>query len=106
MNITKEVMQLSNQYVRGGGKTYRRKQVKRMLAFAAHCKASGIHSLGMVGKKQVVSYWKAHRELSDAIKMQHYDAIKTLWALAEKSTTPPTPFLTTERSDRGEAPRL
>lgn len=91
MKIVQEVEQLTRSYVRKGGKTNRRQQRARILAFADFCGQQGQNSLGQVGKAHVISYWKATKHLSDSTRYNHWRALVTLWGLAGKSGEPPKP---------------
>lgn len=93
--LVTEVRNLSNGYVRKGGKINRRQQRQRMLAFASFCENEGALYLDQVGGRHVVRYWKSEPmlELSDNTRMAHYRALVKLWELAEKNGGPPLPFL-------------
>lgn len=96
MKLQKQIVELSNAYVRKGGKDNRRQQAARMLAFAAHCETQGAFNIGQVGGKHVVSYWRALRTaggLADSTLYSHWLAIRELWHLANKAGEPPKPFL-------------
>lgn len=91
MKILKEAEFLTREYVRKGGKTNRRQQRARILAFADFCGQQGQNSLGQIGRAHVVAYWKANRHLSDATLYNHWCALVTLWKLSGKSGSPPKP---------------
>lgn len=96
MKLQKQIVELSNAYVRKGGKDNRQQQAARMLAFAAHCETLGASDIGQVGGKHVVSYWRALRTaggLADSTLYSHWLAIRELWHLANKTGEPPKPFL-------------
>ncbi|GAB6051156.1 hypothetical protein JCM16106_20120 [Hydrogenophilus islandicus] len=98
MRLIREVERLTRGYVRKGGKDNRRQQRARMLAFAEACARMGANSLGQVGKRHVVAYWKAHRDLAPATLYAHWLAIRELWRLAGKAGDPPRPIA--EADDR------
>lgn len=91
MQLLREVEVVARAYVRKGGKDNRRQQRARMLAFAEHAAASGVNSLGQLGKAHVIAYWKSHRELATATAYSHWLAIRQLWKLGGKSGEPPKP---------------
>lgn len=91
MKILKEAEFLTRGYVRKGGKTNRRQQRARILAFAQFCGQQGLNSLGQIGRAQVIAYWRTNRHLSDATLYNHWRALVTLWGLAGKSGEPPKP---------------
>ncbi|NYT72815.1 hypothetical protein HZU72_10290 [Halomonas sp. QX-2] len=92
--LTSQITVLSNGYVRKGGKQNRKQQQKRMLAFGIFCSSQGATCMGQVGAKHVIRYWKSESMLdkSDATRLQHYYALKSLWGLAGKDGGPPKPF--------------
>lgn len=89
--IQHEIIQLTRDYVRGGGKTNRRQQLKRMLAFGIFAEQMGAKRLENVGGRHVIHYYKAHRHFSNTTLLNHYYAIKTLFSLSRKSV-PPKPI--------------
>ncbi len=80
----------------GNGKTSRARDRKKMLNFASEAGAEGPRCMAEVGKAHVIRYWKRRRDLSDAVKMQHFYALRHLWQLAGKAGGPPAPKLTSE----------
>ncbi len=91
--IIQEVRKLTHSYSRRGGKQNRKQQAHRMMKFAEFCAAEGANSLGQVGDRHVIRYWRATRELSEATRYNHWLALKHLWRLAGKSKEPPRPAL-------------
>ncbi|WP_418139968.1 hypothetical protein AB9R84_15630 (plasmid) [Oceanimonas smirnovii] len=91
MKILKEAELLTRGYVRKGGKTNRRQQRARILAFAEFCGQQGQNSLGQIGKAQVIAYWRTTRHLSDSTRYNHWRALVTLWQLSGKPGEPPKP---------------
>lgn len=98
MNLVYAVNKLTHAYACKGGKTNRRQQRKRMQAFAKHAANMGANSLGQVGARHVINYWKINRSLSPATAYNHWLAIRELWQLADKSGEPPRPFMRNEHS--------
>lgn len=91
-DIMQEIKNLTRDYVRRGGKANRRQQHKRMIEFGLFCRDSlQTPNLAAVGKRHVVSYYKSLKKLSDATRLSHYYAIKTLFLLAGKAM-PVKPF--------------
>lgn len=91
--IIQEVWRLSHSYVRKGGRANRKLQRKRMLAFAEFCAGEGAQSLGQVGDRHVIRYWRATADLSDTTRYNHWLALRILWRLAGKPKEPPAPRL-------------
>jgi hypothetical protein len=94
MKIVIEVQQLTNGYVKKGGKDNRRQQRARMIAFAEFCATLEVNSVGQIGKKHVIEYWKKNRNLAESTAYSHWLAIRSLWELSGKSGSPPKPFKT------------
>ena len=92
MKLINEVEALTHGYVRKGGKDNRRQQRARMISFAQHASASGVRSLGQIGKGHVIEYWKAHRDLATSTAYGHWLAIRELWRLSGKVGEPPRPW--------------
>lgn len=91
-DVVQEIKNLTRDYVRRGGKTNRRQQHKRMIEFGLFCRNNlETPNMAAVGKRHVVSYYKSIEDLSDATRLSHYYALKTLFALAGK-TVPVKPF--------------
>lgn len=86
-----ELRNLASGYIRKGGKDNRRQQAARMLAFARHAAGEGAQSLGQVGTRHVIRYWKSHRDLAIPTAYSHWLAIRELWRLAGKPGEPPRP---------------
>lgn len=89
-----EIRGLTSAYMRQGGKTNRRQQLRRMLAFGDFCEQEGVRSLAQVGARHVVRYWKSEPvlQLSDRTREGHYYAVAALWRIAGKPGKPPKPF--------------
>lgn len=104
MKLIREVQALTHGYVRKGGKDNRRQQRARMISFAEHCAEMGAESLGQVGKRHVISYWKANRALAPRTAYNHWLAIRELWRLAGKPGDPPRPRLPADQGEGGAAP--
>jgi len=97
MPVRREVIKITRDYVRRGGKGNRRKQLSRMVAFADFCEASspGI-ALAQVGGRHVIGYYRSILHLNQTTREAHYYAIATLFKLACKPA-PPRPY--TKRGD-------
>ncbi|HCI53075.1 MAG TPA: hypothetical protein DE312_07150 [Gallionella sp.] len=99
-----QVRELTFGWVRKGGKIGRREQVRIMLDFAGDVETLGPTSLGQVGARQVIQYWKANRHLSDATLMSRWYSIRHLWTLAGKSGEPPKPRLSQDVTANKQTP--
>lgn len=93
--LEREVLAITHKWRLRGGKTARGRDQKKMLAFARAAGADGARSLGQVGAAHVIRYWRFCRErgMSDAVMMQHFYALRHLWALAGEPGEPPRPRL-------------
>lgn len=92
LTLAKQLEKYSGDYVRGGGKDHRKKQVKRIIGFldwvASSEKVISLHGLG---KKHVIGFWKAHRHLSDETLHKYWLGISELWRWLDKHGEPPAP---------------
>ena len=92
MSLTREIRTLTHDFVRHGGKTNRRKQRERMLAFGAFAASSmGARAMQEVGKKHVIAFYRTHRDQAGRTKYAYFLAIRELWKLAGKPSEPPSP---------------
>jgi len=91
MNLYHEVYELTHHYVKKGGKRNRNQQRKRMLAFAKFAQSHGVKSLGQLGRRHVIMYWKLKNNLASRTLYNHWLAIRELWRLAGKVGEPTLP---------------
>ena len=89
--LVEQVQALARGYVRKGGKTNRKQQAARMMAFAAHCEGLGASEMGQVGSNHVLSYYRSTAALSASTRYNHYRSLVILWQLAGKAGLPPEP---------------
>lgn len=81
MQLQQELKQATRAFVRSGGKTNRRMQLRRMEAFVAHCRLMGATSLHNVGKRHVMSFYEKNQHLAPSTQLNHYYAIRQLLRL-------------------------
>lgn len=90
--LADQVRRRAHVYVAHGGKTNRRQQVDRLVILAnwiqAHFRVTG---LDQIGKRQVIAFWKAHRDMAPATTYAYWLAIKVLWHWLGRSEDPPPP---------------
>lgn len=88
----KELKAHTHDYVRRGGKENRRKQVSRIIKFLRFTDSNEkITSLQRLGKRHVIEFWKANRDLSDKTANDYWLGICELWEWIGKSDAPPKP---------------
>ena len=96
--LAKSAEKYFRDYVRGGGKDNRKKQVARMIEFLDWAESvDNVRALHGLGKNHVIGFWKSHRELSDATAYKYWLAISKLWEWLGKHETPPKPFKADKR---------
>lgn len=93
MKLQEEFKRATRNFVRSGGKTNRKMQLKRMQSFVIHCRSMGCTSLNQVGKRQVMNYYESCENLAESTLLNHYYAIKQLMKLALISCQIPKPNL-------------
>lgn len=92
MHLQKELQIATRAFVRSGGKTNRRMQLRRMEAFVAHCRLMGATSLHNVGIRHFMSYYKKIEHLSESTRLNHYYAIRQLFRLSLLNDPPNLPI--------------
>lgn len=91
--LANQLHKLAHNYVRRGAKANRRQQLGRMIRFLEFVEEiERPNNLHEIGKKHVVSFWKANRTLADKTAHGYWLALCELWRLAQKKGTPPKPF--------------
>jgi hypothetical protein len=96
--LAKSAEKYFRDYVRGGGKDNRKKQVARMIEFLDWAESvDNVRALHGLGKNHVIGFWKSHRELSDATAYKYWLAISKLWEWLDKHEAPPKPFKADKR---------
>lgn len=89
MRLQKELQSATRAFVRSGGKTNRRMQLRRMEAFVNHCRLMGATSLHNVGIRHFMSYYEQIEHLSESTRLNHYYAIRQLFRLSLLPDPPP-----------------
>ncbi len=92
MRLQQELQQSTRAFVRSGGKTNRRMQLRRMQAFVNHCRQLGATSLNNIGIRHYRSYYEEIDHLSPSTQLNHYYAIRQLLRL-NLLPDPPRPNL-------------
>jgi hypothetical protein len=97
-----ELKSYTHDYVRRGGKQNRRKQVSLIVDFLEYTAAQErVTSLHRIGARQVIRFWKAHRELSENTAYDYWLGLCKLWEWTGKPGKPPKPH---QRSEPAEDP--
>ena len=88
-----EVEQLTRPWLGKGHKANRRRQRNMMRVFAQFAEGAGAQNTSMLGPRTVISFWKHMRGLgrSYATQMDHWRALRELWALAGIAGEVPAP---------------
>ena len=92
MLLQQELQKSTHAFVRSGGKTNRRMQLRRMEAFVAHCRLMGATSLHNVGIRHFMSYYEQIEHLSESTRLNHYYAIRQLLRLNLLPDPPKPPY--------------
>lgn len=88
----RELESYTHDYVRRGGKQNRRKQVSLIVNFLEFTDAQeGLTSLHRLGKRHVINFWKAHREMPEKSAYDYWLGFCQLWSWLGKSEKPPRP---------------
>ncbi|MCX7096319.1 MAG: helix-turn-helix transcriptional regulator [Methylococcales bacterium] len=79
-------------YVRRGGKQNRKKQVSLIVDFLEYTDSTEkLTSLHRLGKRQVINFWKSHRDMSDKVAYDYWLGLCKLWVWIDKPGKPPRP---------------
>ncbi len=79
-------------YLRTGGKKNRQNQAAKMRSFCRDVQRHqpNIQSLGQIGRKQVILFWRRKVELSPSVKLAYFYAIQHIWKeILGRASTPP-----------------
>lgn len=88
----RELESYTHDYVRRGGKQNRRKQVSLIVSFLEFTDAQeGLTSLHRLGKRHVINFWKAHRDMPEKSAYDYWLGMCQLWSWLGKSEKPPRP---------------
>jgi hypothetical protein len=91
--LAKQAEKFFMEYLRGGGKQNRKKQVVRIIEFLDWIESTEkVKSLHGIGKNHVIGFWKSHRDLSDATAYKYWLGLCKLWEWLGKHEEPPKPF--------------
>jgi len=90
--LVEQIRRRAHVYVAHGGKINRRQQVGRLVLMVEWMQAkSRLTGLEQIGKRQVIDYWKAHRDMEPATAYAYWLALKVLWAWLGRAADPPKP---------------
>lgn len=88
----RELESYTHDYVRRGGKQNRRKQVSLIVNFLEFADAQEeLTSLHRLGKRHVINFWKAHRNMPEKSAYDYWLGLCQLWSWLGKSEKPPRP---------------
>ena len=93
--LASQIRERAHVYVAHGGKQNRRQQVERLVLFVTWAQAEfRLNGLEQLGKRHVISYWKAHRDLAPRTAEGYWRAIGLLWVWLDRVEPPPKPWVT------------
>lgn len=84
--MPRDIRHALHQHARKGGKTARRRQVKRAEAFADWCRCDP----RQIGKRHVYQYFETHG-FAPTTARDHWYAIRLLWHAIGRAGDPPKP---------------
>lgn len=86
----KQLENHTQEYLRHGSKTNRKKVLARITEFLEYTDADEpIVSLHRLGKRHVINFWKSRRDLSEKNAYEYWLAIGKLWDWLDKHDEPP-----------------
>jgi len=93
--LADQVRRRAHVYVAHGGKSNRRQQVDRLVILVNWMQANfRVTGLEQIGKRQVIGFWKAHRDMAPATAYAYWLAMKVLWQRLGRAEDPPSPRAT------------
>jgi len=94
--LAEQVRRRAHVYVAHGGKTNRRQQVDRLVIMVSWMQAEfRLTGIEQIGKRQLIAFWKAHRDMAPATAYAYWLAVKILWGWLGRVGVPPMPRLAT-----------
>ena len=86
----REVDFLLSEWARKGGKRWRRRQVRRVRAFLAFCRAQGVRYPQEIGKRHAIAFYKRLRASRIAANtLRHWEgAVRVVFAVLGRSDAP------------------
>lgn len=93
-SVEAQLRQAAHRYVRHGGKKNRRQQIQRLVNacewIAVHHRISRIEQ---IGKRQIIDFYRHHRQLAPATLMGYFYAFAELWRWLDRPGEPPRPHI-------------
>ena len=85
------VNHLLHTYKRTGAKSYRRKQVKRLMFMLNNIiqhEKNPTLQLHQLGRKQIIGFWRRHQHLSESTKNEYWRIVEILFEHLGKPSPP------------------
>ena len=85
------VNRLLHTYKRTGAKSYRRKQVKRLMFMLNNIiqhEKNPTLQLHQLGRKQIIGFWRRHQHLSESTKNEYWRIVEILFEHLGKPSPP------------------
>lgn len=103
-NMLKEIQILSDEYLRHGGKKWRRQQVKRLKKICSDIAVTeNIGHPAQIGKAHVHRYYRRIENLTERTRYHHYLALCELWKMLGRHSYPPKPIDDRNKKFQGES---
>lgn len=77
-----------NLHARKGGKTARRRQLRRVEAFVRWCACDP----QQIGKNDVYAFFRAHDYFAETTRRDYWYAVRLLWRAVGRPKDPPKPW--------------
>lgn len=99
----KQLENHTQEYLRHGSKTNRKKVLARITEFLEYTDANEpIVSLHRLGNRHVINFWKSRRDLSEKNAYEYWLAIGKLWGWLGKHGEPPKAIVFSGIADAGK----
>lgn len=88
--LAEQVRRRAHVYVAHGGKSNRRQQVDRLVIAVTWMQTQfRLTGLEQIGKRQVIAFWKSHRDMAPATSYAYWLAFRVLWGWMGRTEDPP-----------------
>lgn len=91
--LAEQVRRRAHVYVAHGGKSNRRQQVDRLVIAVTWVQTQfRLTGLEQIGKRQVIAFWKSHRDMAPTTAYAYWLALRALWGWLGRTEPPPKPW--------------
>ena len=89
--LLNEIQYLMTPYLRTGSKTFRRKQISRLMFMLNNIfehESPTPQDLRQIGRRQVIGFWRRHEHLTQKTRLEYWYVLKWLFERLNKPEPP------------------